>query len=480
MRQQPAQLRRHPAHARAQPRFGLRQRRLSAPVRDRRAEPTAAPAPPPRTLVYGPSPPSPPPPPRSPPPYYADAEACIPLPTLAYFGLDATAEAVADAPTEERASCLFVRRIADTRRRASSCFAKIAHPHPPPPPDRASASQTAANSERLQRWRLDDLEQYDAPRKTDRAQWDADTSGALAGTEALIASLGETSPVLKALLDNALNEIRGAGGAGRANAAITTTFSASASAASASASAAAPAASATTSTAASSSYGRRLLERNDYEILMTDALVDNDVMNFYGKDGIPGVTVGSCEALCEATKKDANRTDASQCYLYGFKRQAPFSYVDLTGRCWLLRAAGACKPEDFGIELYTRNIESERQCTALAPGLWSAQRPHRPPRRKQDLTACVRARFRSGLPRHAPDRRRLARAQPRRRRGLGRGGALSRLPGAGGGRTSSPSNNLGGYEHGRFCTSKRGLGLLGPLPQHRARRRDFTLDLRGR
>jgi hypothetical protein len=60
------------------------------------------------------------------------------------------------------------------------------------------------------------------------------------------------------------------------------------------------------------------------------------------------------QALCEATKKDANRTDASQCYLYGFKRQAPFSYVDLTGRCWLLRAAGACKPEDFGIELYTR------------------------------------------------------------------------------------------------------------------------------
>ena len=189
-----------------------------------------------------------------------------------------------------------MRRIADTRRRASSCFAKIAHPHPPPPPDRVSTSQTAANSERLKRWRLDDLEQYDAPRKTDRAQWDADTSGALAGTEALIASLGETSPVLKTLLDNALDEIRAAGAG-----------------------------------------GRRLLERNDYEILMTDALIDSEVMNFYGKDGIPGVTVGSCEALCEATKKDANRTDTSQCFLYGFKRQAPFSYVDLTGRCWLLR-----------------------------------------------------------------------------------------------------------------------------------------------
>lgn len=41
----------------------------------------------------------------------------------------------------------------------------------------------------------------------------------------------------------------------------------------------------------------------------------------------------------------------------------------MTGRCWLLRNAGACKPADFGIEIFTRSIESERQCTALAPGL---------------------------------------------------------------------------------------------------------------
>ena len=91
--------------------------------------PPPPPNPPPRTLAYGPSPPHPPPPPVNPPPYYA--EACIPLPSLSYFGLDASTEVVADAPSEERASCLFVKRIADTRRRASSCFAKIAHPHPP-------------------------------------------------------------------------------------------------------------------------------------------------------------------------------------------------------------------------------------------------------------------------------------------------------------------------------------------------------------
>lgn len=123
-----------------------------------------------------------------------------------------------------------------------------------PPPDRISKSQTAANAQRLKRWRLDDLEQYDEPRRTDRAQWAVDTAGALAGTEALIDGLGEDNPVLKSLLTNALGEIR------RANS------------------------------------GRRLLQRNDYEILMTDALVDHDIMNFYGKDGIPGVTVGSCEA----------------------------------------------------------------------------------------------------------------------------------------------------------------------------------------
>ena len=67
--------------------------------------PPPPPNPPPRTLAYGPSPPHPPPPPVNPPPYYADAEACIPLPSLSYFGLDASTEVVADAPSEERASC---------------------------------------------------------------------------------------------------------------------------------------------------------------------------------------------------------------------------------------------------------------------------------------------------------------------------------------------------------------------------------------
>lgn len=39
---------------------------------------------------------------------------------------------------------------------------------------------------------------------------------------------------------------------------------------------------------------------------------------------------------------------------YAFKRAAPFSYTDQTGWCYLLQNAGACKLEDFGVELYTR------------------------------------------------------------------------------------------------------------------------------
>jgi hypothetical protein len=60
-----------------------------------------------------------------------DAEACIPLPRLADFGLDLGVDAVEGAPMEERASCLFVRRIAEERRRASACFSKVASPDPP-------------------------------------------------------------------------------------------------------------------------------------------------------------------------------------------------------------------------------------------------------------------------------------------------------------------------------------------------------------
>lgn len=60
-----------------------------------------------------------------------DAEVCIPLPRLTDYGLDTTTDAVAGAESEERASCLFARRILDEKRRASACFAHIAYPNPP-------------------------------------------------------------------------------------------------------------------------------------------------------------------------------------------------------------------------------------------------------------------------------------------------------------------------------------------------------------
>ena len=93
--------------------------------------PPPSPHAPPRIFDYAPRPPSPPPPPGTPPPYYADAEPCLPLPRLADYGLDITTDAVDGATTEERASCLYAKRVLDEKRRASACFAHIAYPQPP-------------------------------------------------------------------------------------------------------------------------------------------------------------------------------------------------------------------------------------------------------------------------------------------------------------------------------------------------------------
>ena len=257
-----------------------------------------------------------------------DAEDCIPLPRLADYGLDTTIDAVHGAVTEERVSCLFARRVLEERRRASSCFSSIAYPYPPPPAPKVTSDAAVQQSLLALRARLGDLEQYVEPRRTDSAQWDVNTAGAVEGTEALIDALGENNPILKGLLNTAMDEIRTAG-----------------------------------------QEGRRLMQRKEYNTRMTDVLVTHEIMQFYGRGGIPGVTVGSCQALCEATKQDARAKQTDQCNAYAFKRAAPFSFTDQTGWCYLLQNAGACKIDDFGVELYTRQIESERQCSASAPGL---------------------------------------------------------------------------------------------------------------
>ena len=186
-----------------------------------------------------------------------DAEDCIPLPRLADYGLDTAVDAVHGAITEERVSCLFVRRILDERRRASSCFAKIAFPFPPPPAPKVTSDAAVQQSLLALRERLGDLEKYAAPRKTDSAQWDVNTAGAIEGTQALLDALGENNPILQGLLNTALDEIQTAG-----------------------------------------QSGRRLLQRLEYNTRMTDVLITHELMTFYGKGGIPGVTVGSCQVNC--------------------------------------------------------------------------------------------------------------------------------------------------------------------------------------
>ena len=50
-------------------------------------------------------------------------------------------------------------------------------------------------------------------------------------------------------------------------------------------------------------------------------------------------------------REDENAARTDECNAYAFKRAAPFSYTDQTGWCYLLQNAGACKLEDFGLEL---------------------------------------------------------------------------------------------------------------------------------
>ena len=199
------------------------------------------------------------------------------------------------------------------------------------------SSTLVSESLRRQRERLGDLEVYPEPRKTDEALWEFDTQQAMERTQSMIDSLGEAQPILRTMLENAKQEIYESN-IDPAN--PDNTY-----------------------------YGRRLMQRVEYNTRVTDVLITHEIMSFYGKGGIPGVTSGSCEALCAATKfdDDAKRTD--RCNAFAFKRAAPFSYTDRSGWCYLLRNAGACRVEDFGVELFTRQIPSERQCDATAPGL---------------------------------------------------------------------------------------------------------------
>lgn len=162
---------------------------------------------------------------------------------------------------------------------------------------RIAHDTAAASSLRRQRERLGDLEAYAAPRKTDRAQWEEDTTNALLGTEALIDALGENNPILRDMLATAKQEIYTAG---TDNAAVDEEAAAAYAAATSGAEFAPVGGTdgtdgTTTTTTGSSGYGRRLLQRREYNVRMTDELITAEIMEFYGSGGIPGVTQASCE-----------------------------------------------------------------------------------------------------------------------------------------------------------------------------------------
>ena len=214
-------------------------------------------------------------------------------------------------------------------------------------------STLAAESLRRQRERLGDLEVYPEPRKTDEALWEFDTQQAMERTQAMIDSLGEAQPILRTMLENAKQEIQ------ESNVDPANTDN--------------------------TYYGRRLMQRVEYNTRVTDVLITHEIMQFYGKGGIPvpststptpaltltltltrillpqpgrhfGLVRGAIrpqppptaqrrfftraratQALCAATKFDDDATRTDRCNAFAFKRAAPFSYTDRTGWCYLLR-----------------------------------------------------------------------------------------------------------------------------------------------
>ena len=205
------------------------------------------------------------------------------MPNAAFFGLDLSAEALDGALEEERASCVVAKRVSAGRMRAAGCFAQVANPMPPPPPpseDAAASARLAAWAERLNNNVVNGT--YETPTPSDEQQWLDKTAGARAGTQAIIDSLRDANPVLRGILQDTLEELASAG-----------------------AGAAQPVQAATNmdrATAAGYNEGRRLLQREAQRLHVEDLLVTHPVMATSGMAGIPGITSGACEALCEALR----------------------------------------------------------------------------------------------------------------------------------------------------------------------------------
>jgi len=229
------------------------------------------------------------------------------LPTPEFAGLDGTREVVDGAIPEQRTACLIVKRLLDEKRRASACFSAVGAPSPPPPPDTNIASRAQEIFQQREQMRRGENDRYPKPGTTEYQEWADEDYQALENTKDLIKKLGESQPILKSLLDTAVVEL---------------------------------------TEQVSSTGGRRLLERQGYTYMMTDSLSDHPLMKTAGINGIRGLTTFTCEALCAAVNEDLNNvTNTAHCNAYGFRRSDPYSRTDQTGTCWLLKNAGACKPE---------------------------------------------------------------------------------------------------------------------------------------
>lgn len=265
-----------------------------------------------------------------------------PPPFRSFFGIDTTRENLNATHTEYRSACLFVKRLTEKRKRASYCFARVIHPSPPPPPPVEGLESAQWYADLLEQRRVNgdgDKIPGDNEAANEAQHYSNEVTDTIYEANMMIETLGETNPVLRGVLGNAIDEMRSSQ-MRVANGMVP----------------------------AESYFGRRLMQRQfDYPDSLDNALVDHPIQNKY-RYGIPGVTRETCEAICEGVSITTNASDTRECRGYAFKRAFPFSLRDFTGRCYILSSLGACKPEDFAASMYTRQIESEEVCHKLQPG----------------------------------------------------------------------------------------------------------------
>ena len=261
------------------------------------------------------------------------------MPTAAFFGIDTSRENANATHVEYRSACLFLKRLSEKRKPAKSCFARVISPSPPPPPPLGGLQSAQWYLSLKEQQRINgDTELPSSNEAASEAQhYTNELTDTIYEAQSMIATLGENNPLLKGLLGKGISEMQTA----RAS---------------------------SESVSSDAYYGRRLMQRvYEYPEYLDKALVDHPIQTKY-KHGIPGVSRETCEAMCEGVSVTANASSTTECRGIAFKRAAPFSLTDFTGRCYLLHNLGACKPEDFAASLYTRHIESEEICHAIVPG----------------------------------------------------------------------------------------------------------------